>query len=241
MAHFEKYSIVWKECGKNSKTSKRFYVPEYEGSLPFFLSGQEVKDIKNKKSILLKETHLLKGILYGLSKNFPHSKLLHQKPDKKTFLYLLDVLTNGFKFESPEKMVLDIAHGIREKNGSQASTIILEVGSDLIPESSKIKSDLICDLWTLFSENEDKSLLTKINHIIPQVDLDDIHSDAKQVICYYGLCAMVFWGEEDDLTRYLEKYVYPNITLDQLKRNIVDLLENPDAFTPKELTINNMI
>ena len=87
----------------------------------------------------MREEHLLKGILYGLYE-FDHApKPWHQKKDKETLLYLLDVLGNGFKYESSEKMILDVAYDVRAKNGNTASHIILKVGHTLIPESSKIK------------------------------------------------------------------------------------------------------
>lgn len=238
MAETERYSIVWQECGTNSHTAERFFVPGYEGYLPFFVWGDELDALEKKEKVELREKHLLRGILYGLYEFDHHPKPWHQKKDKETLLYLLDVLGNGFKFDSSEKMVLDVAYSVREKNGNGASRIILEVGDNLIPQSSKIKSDLICDLWAVISMHGEKSdLFEEIIRLVDQIDFSEIHSDAKEIVCYYGLCAMVFLKNENDIANYLPKYIYPNVVLGQLKNKIKALLENPNDFSPVDLKI----
>lgn len=238
MPQTERYSIVWQECGTNSRHAVRFYVPGYEGYLPFFVWGQELERLENKQSVELREEHLLKGILYGLYEFDHNPKPWHQKKDRETLLYLLDVLGNGFKYENPEKMILDVAYNVREKNGNGASRIILEVGNNLMPQSSKIKSDLVCDLWAVISEQEEsKELLNEIITLIDQMDLSDIHPDAKEVVCYYGLCALVFLNDNSGISEYLPKFVYPNIKMRQLKDKIRALLEKPQDFMAMDLKI----
>ena len=197
MPDTERYSIVWQECGTNSRYAERFYVPGYEGHLPFFVWGAELDSLEKNEKVELREEHLLKGILYGLYEFDHHTNPWHKKKDRETLLYLLDVLGNGFKYDSPEKMVLDIAYSVRGKNGNGASRIVLEVGNSLIPQSSKIKSDLICDLWAVISEKEENNdLFKEIITLIYQMDFSEIHSDAKEIVCYYGLCALVFTNDE---------------------------------------------
>lgn len=238
MPQTERYSIVWQECGTNSRHAERFYVPGYEGYLPFFVWGQELERLENKQSVELREEHLLKGILYGLYEFDHNPKPWHQKKDLETLLYLLDVLGNGFKYENPEKMILDVAYNVREKNGNGASRIILEVGNNLMPQSSKIKSDLVCDLWAVISEQEEsKELLNEIITLIDQMDLSDIHPDAKEIVCYYGLCALVFLNDNSGISEYLPKFVYPNIKMRQLKDKIKALLEKPQDFKAMDLKI----
>jgi len=235
MPDTERYSIVWQECGSNSRYAERFCVPGYEGYLPFFVWGTELDSLENEEKVELREEHLLKGILYGLYEFEHNPKSWH---DKKTLLCLLDVLGNGFKYDNPEKMILDIAYNVRGKNGNSASRIILEVGNNLIPESSKIKSDLICDLWAVISEQEENNELFKeIIILIDQMDFSLIHSDAKEIVCYYGLCALVFMNDDDGISEYLPEYVYPNIEMSKLKNNIKALLENPINFSPMKLRI----
>jgi len=135
-------------------------------------------------------------------------------------------------------MILDVAYNVREKNGNGASRIILEVGNNLMPQSSKIKSDLVCDLWAVISEQEEnRELLKEIITLIQQIDLSDIHPDAKEIICYYGVCALVFLNDDSGVSEYLPKYVYPNIEMRQLKDKIKALLEKPQDFTAMDLKI----
>src|SRR6056297_3646345 len=131
--NFQKYAIVWQNCSENSKTADRFFVPSYEGYLPFFLYGKDLEAFEDGKRFEVREEHLLKGILYGLHEFFNDPKPWHQQIDKDTWLYLLDLLGNGLGFESPEKMILDVAYDLREKNGNDVSRIVLEVGIHLIP------------------------------------------------------------------------------------------------------------
>lgn len=58
------------------------------------------------------------------------------------------------------------------------------MGNNLIPQSSKIKSDLVCDLWAVVAERGEKSndIFEEIISLIPQIDFDQIHSDAKEIV-----------------------------------------------------------
>jgi hypothetical protein len=238
MSESKRYSIVWQECGPNSRIAERFHVPGYDGFLPFFIWGDELTSLEHKEKVELREEHLLKGILYGLYEFDHHPNPWLQKEDRDTLLYLLDVLGNGFRFESPEKMILDIAFDVRIENGNRASRTILEVGKELIPRSAKIKSDLICDLWEMLADH-DKVILEEIVSLIPEIQLDDITSDAKEVICYYGLCAIILLGKDDIVQSYLERYIYPNVTLNELKHKIKALLEEPKGFTAADLKVHD--
>jgi len=71
--------------------------------------------------------------------------------DIETLLSLLEILRKGFNFSSIEKMILDLAYDLRKTFGSQASHLILKTGTNLITNSSKIKSDIICDYWELLN------------------------------------------------------------------------------------------
>ena len=238
MAAIEKYSTVWQKCGTNSRVAERFFVPGYDGYLPFFVWGKDLEALESKKKVEFREEHLLKGILYGLYEFDHNPKPWHRKKDKETLLYLLDVLGNGFKHESPEKMILDVAYSVREINGSSASRIVLEVGNDLMPQSSKIKSDLICDLWAVIVERgKENSLYEEIISLVKKIEFDQIHPDAKEIVCFYGLCALVFLGDQEGITAYLSEYVYPNISTDSLKHKIKALLENSEKFSPADLEI----
>ena len=191
------------------------------------------------KKFEAREEHLLKGILYGLNEFFNDPKPWHQQKDKDTWLYLLDLLGNGFGFESPEKMILDVAYDLREKNGNDVSRIVLEVGLHLMPQSSKIKSDLICDLWAIISDQGaiNNILFDQIDALIKEIDIDAVHSDAKEIVSYYGLCSLVLGKKRKKIHDYMQKYIYPNVSKQTLKKKIKLLLENENSITPQELRI----
>lgn len=238
MAEWQRYCNVWIECTANNRMAERFLVPGYEGYLPFFLWGDELAAFERKEKVRYREEQLLKGILFGLNEFDFNPKLWHRKKDRGTLIRLLDILGNGFDFESPEKMILEVAFSMREKNWNSASRIVLEVGNDLIPQSSEIKSDLVGDLWAIAAEfGEEDSLFEEILKLVAQTNLAEIDPDTKEIICYYGLCSLVFLGKEKDIPNYLSEYIYPNISMSKLKFNITALLENPGGYSPAELRV----
>jgi hypothetical protein len=239
MAEPENYGIIWQECGEDSDIARRFFVPGYKGFLPFFLYGEDLAAFDNKKSVELREEHLLKGILYGLyqfDQDPKPWKFWHRKENRNTLLYLLDFLGNRFNFETPEKMVLDVACDLREKNGNNASRIVLEVGAKLIPSSSKIKSDLICDLSTIASDHGgEHCLFEEIIDLFGRTDLDKILPEAKESICRGTLYAIRSLERDDEILPFLTKYIYPDPSMRELATEIKALLDNPDAFIPEKL------
>ena len=238
MGGSERYKIVWQECGKNSRAAERFYVPEFEGYLPFFLWGEDLNLLESKQQVELREEQLLKGILYGMYELDHHPLPIVQKKDKETYLQLIDILGDGFRYENSEKMILDVACNVREKNGNAASRVILEVGKSLVPKSSQIKSDLIFDLWEVICEQKlNNTLLEEILLLIRQIELNQIHPNAKESVCYYGLCSLVLLKMEKEISSYLSEYIYPNIEARFLKNRIKALLENPSGFNPIDLKL----
>ncbi len=226
----QKYSLVWQECGDNSKVAERFYVSGFKGYLPFFIYGSDALRLENKESVELKEDNLLKGILYGLNEFENGDGIWHDKENKSTLLYLLDVLSQGFGYQSPEKMILNVAYDTREKVGRLPSCKILETGTRLIPDSSKIKSDLIGDLWALLSSEELEDIRnyysTKILSLVYQINMADILPQMREIIPYLGLESLIILKQYDKVENYLEEFVYPNVTDNELKRKIKHRLEN---------------
>lgn len=80
-------------------------------------------------------------------------------------------------------------------------------------------------------------MLNKIIALIHEMDLSNIHSDAKEIVCYYGLCALVFLNDNSRISEYLLEFVYQNIEMRILKDKIKALLEDPKGFTPIDFKI----
>lgn len=237
MSGLGRFSLVWNQCGGNG-LAERFYVPGYNGFLPFFISGSELTAMEKGEKIELHERALLEGILYGLNEFDNDPKPWHRNEDRHTLTYLLDVLRNGFNFESPEKLLLDCAYNLRERNGSRGSRIVLLNGIELVPFSSKIRSDLICDTWIVAAQDDDLELLKPIPEWAMETTLSELIDGAKEVVCYYGLCAMALVEKDsDEIAAYLNDFVYPNVEMRALKIKIKDLLENPSGYSIKDLEI----
>lgn len=62
----EAYSMVFQQCGVGSVIAERFFVPGFEGYLPFVISGDDVNRMKNGQKVELTEQQLLFGILLAL-------------------------------------------------------------------------------------------------------------------------------------------------------------------------------
>lgn len=227
-------TTVWRHCAPNSPCAERFYVPGYEGVLPFLMPGNGDEALK----IELDEKLLLRGILYGLYEFDHHSKPWHLKKDRETLLYLLDYLQQGFRYENREEMVLTVAAQVREELGDVTSRIILEVGNVLIPQSSKIKSDLVFDLWDVICKSDgNDTLLTAVVNLVLQIDFSEIKSSAKEVVCFYGLCALVFLNDMDGFERYSQAGIAANVTNTNLLEAMENLLKNPQSVTPEDLRV----
>ncbi|HMS42794.1 MAG TPA: hypothetical protein PKE69_21370 [Pyrinomonadaceae bacterium] len=238
MSQFEDYSLVWQKCSSDGKLAEKYFVPGFEGSLPFLLSGNDILQFEEGKVEVNEET-LLKGIFIGLFELENDPKPWHRDKDKETYLYLLDVLGNGFGFKDPEQLILDVAASVRVKNGNTLSRIVLKTGLNLIPFSSKIRSDLVCDTWAVISENESHSyLFDEIIELASETYLESLLPDAKEVVCYYKLCAMVLSEESIvDIEMYLKEFIYPNVKLQTLKVKIKELLENSNSISAKDLRV----
>jgi len=234
----EPFKVVWKSnSDKIQEYIGQFNIDGFEGSLPFFLSGQELES----NDPPLTERNLLMGVLYGLNSadKFP----LHA--NEKILTSLLNTLSKGYGYESAEEMVLDVSEKVRNMNGSRPSLVMLETGHKLVPESLEIIEHILWDLWSEISLSEENriELLEEIPRRVKELDLSKIHPYSKQLVCYYGLCALIFMhrakGEEylenNLVDEYLKNYFYPNVSDELLSKKAVDLMANPEKFQPIDL------
>lgn len=241
MVTTEPYRIVWQECVSQSDVAKRFYVPDFEGYLPFFFSGSDLETLERKERVELREEQLLKGILYSLDDYLNRQNPRQTEECRKVYLYLLDVLRKGFGFDNVEKMILDVAFDIKRRNGNYPASAILKVGHGLVPNSSKIISDYICRLWAVAADgNGNDELFENIIGLMDKLDLDDIHPTAKEAVCYYGFCAMYMSSKHYDSDSYLEKFIYPHVTIPELKQKIVEMFEKPGTYTAADLKLREV-
>ena len=235
------FSMFWMPAGHGN----RYYlVPDdYYDQVPWFVWGENAEKLKATNTCDLSEECLLKGILYGLSPISPTIGAMIY--DEDVLLAILDKLQEGFKFKSREELILDAALNVRSINGVYVANAILRTGMNLLPESSKIKSDYILSLWEIACEKKDNaSIYTEIIELIPNVDLEDILNTAKESICYYGFCSLLLLKQDTilkhDVDKYRMQYIDGVITHEEIRPKIDILLNNPDKkFTPKELSLDH--
>ena len=235
----ESFSMFWLPVGHDNR---HFLVPDdYYDQLPWFVWGENLEKFKATNAFNLSEESLLKGILYGLSPSSP--KIGGIIYDEDVLLAILDKLQEGFKFESREQLIIDTMLNVRSINGVNVANAILKTGMNLLPESSKIKSDYIVTLWEIACEkNDNASIYTEIVELIPNIDLEDIISSSKEVICYYGFCSLLLLKQDSilnqDVDKFRKQYIDDVIKHEEIRPKIDILLNNPDKkFTPKELSL----
>ena len=108
----EPFSLVWLPFGE---TNKYYLTPDgFEGHLPWFIWGDNLRSFKANGSFELTEECLLKGILYGLS---PRIMKVGAGYNEGDLLLILNKLRQGFGYVSDEAFVLNAAYNIKSKNG----------------------------------------------------------------------------------------------------------------------------
>jgi len=236
----ESFSMFWLPVGD----SNRYYlVPDdYYGQIPWFIWGENLESFEADSTFTISEECLLKGILYGLS---PTTRKIGAIYQEEVLLGILDELQQGYHHKSREELILNVAHNIKEKNGVLVALGILRTGMYLLPKSSKIKSDYIMGLWEKACEKDaDEVIYKEILELIPEVDLNTIHSNAKECICYYGFCSLFLLKQDTKLKhntdKYIKQYIDGVITLDEIQIKIDSLLNNLDKeFAPIDLMVHN--
>jgi len=235
----ERYSLMWRECSPGSDLAQRFAMPNVYCWLPFFLSGRDLHALGASPGVELREEHLLKGILYGLFELEHAPKPWTKATDRKVLESKLFVLASGFGYGADiERMILDAGMSVRNQNGNSPARIIYEVGLTICPSSSKIRSDLILALWDIISDSNDRQdLLVQIPTHLAAIDPKAIHPNAREIVFYYGLCALVLLGRTGEADDFRKRSFLPNVSNRQLRTRIDSLTMAPTHYSAAALRI----
>lgn len=215
--------IVWNLCNSSNKLAERFYIPGFDGYLPFLLREEDCRD---SKKIILSEKHLLFGILCSIHEyDDPNMSPYIRPKDKQTIYHLLDILGNGFNLKNPEKLVLDVAFKLRAENDLERSTRVLLNGMFLIPDSSKIKSDFIMAFWELSVNDSfiNEELLKVLDKQLPLISIEDVLPAAYQAAIYFAFSLHKIHG--DNVDKLVDDYLIRYVCDKGLKRKIADLID----------------
>jgi len=222
----QNYAIVWQEITSTSNIAKEFNL-KIGGDIPYLIYGQNLIDIKSERTVPLDEFMLLTGILTNWS--FHNPKIDRQKNDD-LWRILLDRLRLGFKFLTTEKMILDVAYKLREDLGAEVSCKVLITGAELIPNSSKIKSDLVLDIFELHRIRKNILDLYMIQKLCNKINFDEIDTNAAQLVAYINLCALHFLNQKEGVSNFLHNVVFKRVSHPQLKNKIKDMLEGNNTI-----------
>jgi hypothetical protein len=222
-----KYSIVWQQISPNSNITKRFWVKDKKGFLPFFFFGENLNRLENKDDVELNESMLLKGILVGLGQK--KAPLVPRENDD-LLISLMPILREGFKVPSAEMMILDIAFNMKREISTHCSYLALKGGLKIISNSDMVRSDLLMNIWELWEEDSENgySYMDEAIDNFYKIDLNNILPSAIEMIVYITFIATYF-KQPDKINEFFEKYVVNHIKKKVLKERIKFLFENKDS------------
>jgi hypothetical protein len=216
------YQLVWRSCAEDPALAERFFVPDFRGELPFFTPDPVPAS--------LTEEHLLKGLLTGLAEQDHAGRLCLRPKDQEALLRLVDIMRAGFSFEGVEELVLETSGQLRAQHGSRPAIAALSTGSLLAPASSKIKADLILDLWavghqveTAGDSNTAMALRAQIPPLFGALDSVSVPPGTFEACCYFTLASRHLAGafvEEGSLEDFLVESVIEHVKHPQLKAKV---------------------
>jgi len=226
------YQLVWKSCADDRALAERFFVPEFTGDLPFFTPDPAPPE--------LTEEHLLKGLLTGLAEQDHAGRLCLRPKDQETLLRLVEIMRSGFAFETIEQLVLETSGQLRSQHGPRPSTAALSTGTLLAATSSKVKADLILDLWAVaYSVRDDENgaqlglaLRAQIPPLFEALQQSDVPPGTLEACCYFTLASRHLAGafqEEGSLEAFMIESVIDTVKHPQLKAKAQAITEAEKA------------
>lgn len=172
----KEYSIIWKQISQNSSLGEILEVSE-DFALPYFVDGVDKQKFENFSLDSLSEIHLIRGVLVGY---YDQPSMLDTRIFKFKAKTILMDLQKYFAYDTMENLILNVSAFIRNKNGDDASFRALLTGSEICPESSKIKFDCCTDLYNLLERDQfhDKKWgQEKLGELLQQIEVSEINTD----------------------------------------------------------------
>ena len=210
------YELVWLSCKAQPALAERFFVPEFQGELPFLVAADAPR-----KLAALSEEQLLHGLLTSFAERDQNGALVPRAEDRETLVMLLEILRQGYTFASFEELVLETSGLLRSKYGVQPSQAALCTGRLLAPDSAQIRADLMLDLWAASAEIADNGLAVEYRRLIPDLfeglDRAALHAPTLEVCVYINM-----------VTRYLrDDFVETGALEAFLVDEVIDVIREP--------------
>jgi hypothetical protein len=182
-------------------------------AVPYLPSRAKFGQSERGERIEFEACNLLSGVLYGWSQLFEPEQCGDRAVRRRFLLRLLEDLRSEIGWPTLELLALDAAAVRRNDYGPHASVPMLMAGREICPESLRIHSELLTDLWLLLEESEDTDRVTVCQRIVESYDGIDLQalramkvSSAEQTAYIYG-AALHLLGDHRVFKRYFRQSV----------------------------------
>ena len=190
------FDLHWLSCGTNPALAERFFVADFAGDLPFLLEGPAPDPAQAPEA--LNEEQLLKGLLAGLAELDHAGRPALRTQDQPVLLQLLEVMRQGFSFEDVEEMVVETSGNLRARHGVKPSCAALTTGVLLAPGATRLKADLLLDLWgvaRLAGVGGATPFLERMPALLDDLDPTVVPPPTLEACTYFTLAARHMLGD----------------------------------------------
>lgn len=221
------YTILWKFMPEGWATgiSSR----EAPGIMPYFVDGEAFSKLQAKEEVELTPYGLLCGLLLSW---FETSKFWADRRPDDLHGFLEDViedLRRLFQAPSTEEMLLDVAAGVRDKHGSLPASRMLTASNQILPQSSKIRCDLIQDVWMVLEEMEQVdrvSAFAFITKVYQGIDFKALNGRPQEAIEYINLVCLSLQGKLNERDRFFWQHASKRVQHPVLRERMLSLIED---------------
>ncbi len=157
--------------------------------LPLFLSGNDLDAFKRTGAVNFSPVTLLYGILYGASDDPP---TLDVSLSSRYFAKALELLAPELKMPDVEQLILTAGANARQEFGSAVSARMMGNGLGFVPQSDKIRSDFVVDLWVSAEERDESEhlvVLREIVSLLKQIDIASLAPPFRKCLSYIATVA----------------------------------------------------
>jgi hypothetical protein len=160
--------------------------------LPIFLSGKDLDVFKAAGGINFNPMTLTFGILLGISDEAPGVDFEYSS---QHFRKAFELLAKEFDMPDEEILVLSATARIRDEFGSELSGRMLENALSYYPQSAKIRSDCIMDMWVAAQERAEPDHLPVFAKIVESLKLLEVSGNPENIRKALSYIATVAFSE----------------------------------------------
>lgn len=155
---------------------------------------------------------------------------------------MLDEFKNEFEYSSTEECLGIIAATLKEENGYLPSCRVLKTAVELVPESSKLKSDLVMNMWHGLVETgqlkDKEKYFAEIIKYYPEIKFEDIDSRFIEYLVYAYFISLWHFGKNLEKRKFFSSIGRNYVKSPEIMNKIVIFL-SMDEFDIRMIRIFN--